>query len=63
MTWVDLLWFPPLMLGISIVLGTAGSDGTWAEMRHDIMRMFLTLSLGVVGVGFVIHIVAVLFSG
>ena len=60
---MDLLWFPPLMLGIAAVLGAAGSDGTWAAMRHDIQRMFVTLSLGVIAVGAVISLVAMLFSG
>ena len=63
MTWMDLLWFPPLMLAIAAVLGTAGSDGSWAAIRHDTLRMFRTLSLGVIAVGVVIHLVASVFSG
>ena len=63
MTWADLLWFPPLMLGIAAVLGAAGTDRGAREMWADITRMFLTLSLGVVGVGVVVHVVAAFFSG
>ena len=63
MTWAALLWFPPLMLGVAAVLGAAGSDEGWRGMWRDIVKMFLTLSFGVIAVGVAVHLVAALFSG
>ncbi len=64
MTWTDLLWFPPIMLGISMVLGAASAeDGRRGDLVRSILRTFVMLSVSVVLVGVVIHIVANSFSG
>ncbi len=53
----ELLWFVPLMLGVSVVVGAAGVDGR-AAITRNIVRCFRTLTLGVVAVGVVIHVLA-----
>lgn len=61
MSWADLLWLPPIMLAVAIVLGTAGRSG-WQEIRRSIWNTFLALTLGVVAVGVVIHLIARVFA-
>lgn len=64
MTWLDLLWFPPVMLGIAMVLGAASAeDGKPGDLRRSIVRTFVMLSVSVVAVGVVIHVVANAFAG
>jgi len=61
-SWADLIWFPPIMLGVAMVLGSA-SAGTPKELPRSILSAFFTLTFGVVGVAAVIHFVAYFFSG
>ncbi len=61
MTWLELLWLPPVMIAIAIVLGTAGRTGFKAIVR-SIYNTFVVLTLGVVIVGVVIHVVARVFA-
>jgi hypothetical protein len=61
MSWMDLLWLPPIMVAIAIVLGAAGRTGARPILR-SIWSTFLTLSLGVVTVGVAIHLVARIFA-
>ena len=60
MTFVDLLWFPPLMLAIAVVVGTAGRRR--GEIAHAIRRTFVALVLGVVAVGIAVRIVVELLA-
>lgn len=61
MSLVDLLWYLPLMLAIAIVLGASGRRGV-RTIARSVWGTFLALSLGVLAVGLVVHVVAVLFS-
>lgn len=61
MSWIELLWLPPVMLAIAMVLGTAGRNGAKTILR-SIWSTFVVLSLGVVVVGIVIHVVARVFA-
>lgn len=61
MTLVDLLWLPPVMLAVALVLGAAGRHG-YRDIRASVVRTFFGLTLGVMAVGIVIHIVARLFA-
>ena len=61
MNWVDLLWLPPIMLAIAMVLGTAGTEGR-EEIKGAIVHTFFTLTIGVLVVGAVIHVVARVFA-
>jgi hypothetical protein len=49
------------MLAIALVLGTAGRNG-FREIAHSVMATFVWLSIGVVGCGLVIHVVARIFA-
>lgn len=61
MTLLDLLWLPPVMLAVALVLGAAGRNGA-REIRSAVLRTFVGLTLGVVLVGIVIHVVARVFA-
>lgn len=61
MTWLELLWLPPVMLAIAVVLGAAGRTGLKPIVR-SIANTFVVLTLGVVVVGIVIHVVARVFA-
>ena len=60
MTWTDWMWLPPLILGISLVVGAAGSEGK--AIGRSIRTCFIGLTAGVVGVAVVIHLVARIFA-
>ncbi len=62
MSWGDLIWFPPIMLGVAMVLGSAGTESP-RKLPGSILHAFVALSIGVVGVGIVIHLIAHFFSG
>ena len=61
MTWNDWMWLPPLMLGISLVVGAAGADDR-RSMLHSIRVCFVGLTLGVLGVAAAIHLIARFFA-
>ena len=61
MSWMDLLWLPPIMVAIAVVLGAAGRTG-FRPILRSIWSTFLTLSFGVVTVGVTIHLVARIFA-
>ncbi len=61
MTWNELIWLPPVMLAIALVLGTAGHRGV-KETARSITNTFFALTVGVIVVGVVIHIVARTFA-
>ena len=61
MTWTDLVWLPPIMLAVALVLGSAGRDG-FANIARSVMHTFVALTLGVLGVGVAIHVVARIFA-
>ena len=61
MTWIELVWLPPVMLAIATVLGTAGRNGFRTIVR-SIWNTFVVLTIGVVVVGVVIHVVARVFA-
>ena len=60
MTWVDLLWFPPLMLAIAVVVGAAGRDR--GEMQGAVKRAFFGLSVAVVLVALIVRVVVEVFT-
>ncbi len=61
MIWLDLLWLLPVMIAVSIVLGTAGRTGARVIAR-SIWSTFVALTLGVVVVGVAIHLIARVFA-
>ena len=61
MTWLELIWLPPIMLAIAVVLGTAGRNG-FRVIARSVWSTFLVLTLGVIVVGLVIHAVARTFA-
>jgi len=61
MSWMDLIWLPPVMAAVAIVLGAAGRTG-FRPIVHAIWSTFLALTIGVVAVGVAIHLVARLFA-
>ena len=61
MSWGDLLWLPPLMIAISIVIGASGRQGARTIVRA-VWSTLVALTLGVLAVGVAIHLVAALFS-
>jgi len=61
MSWGDLLWLPPIMLAVAIVLGAAGRNGT-QNISRSILQTFVALTLGVIAVGVAIHVVAEIFA-
>lgn len=64
MTLADLLWFPPVMMGIAMVLGAASAeDDVPGDLMRSVLRTFLLLSVSVLIVGAVIFVIANTFSG
>jgi hypothetical protein len=61
MSWADLIWLPPVMLAVAIVLGTAGRDDL-PTIGRSIRQTFVALTFGVIAVGVVIHLVARIFA-
>ena len=61
MSWGDLLWLPPIMLAVAIVLGAAGRNGS-KNISRSILQTFVALTLGVIAVGIAIHVVAEIFA-
>lgn len=61
MSWSDLLWLPPVMVAVAMVLGATGRHGR-REVTRSIVHTFIALTLGVVIVGVVIHVVASVFA-
>ena len=60
MSFVDLLWFPPLMLAVAIVVGTAGRAR--GELAVAIRQTFVALVLVVAAVAAVVRILVILFA-
>jgi hypothetical protein len=60
MTLGDLLWFPPLMLAVAVVVGTAGRRR--GEIALAIRRTFVALVVGVVAVAAVVRLLVVFFA-
>ncbi len=60
MSFLDLLFLPPLMLAIAMVVGAAGRRP--GDLAVHIRRTFWALTLGVVAVGIVVRLVVVLFA-
>ena len=60
MTLGDLLWFPPLMLAVAVVVGTAGRGR--GEIAPAIRRTFVALVVGVVLVAAVVRLLVVFFA-
>ena len=60
MSLLDLLWFPPLVLAVSIVVGTAGRSR--GEIAVAIRQTFVALVLVVVAVAAVVRILVILFA-
>ena len=60
MSVVDLLFLPPLMLAVAVVVGSAGRQP--GELALHIRRTFVALTLGVVVVGVVVRLIVVLFA-
>ena len=58
---IDILWLPPILLAVAIVLGTVGRTGFRQSVRA-VRQTFVALSVGVVTVGIVIHLIARVFS-
>lgn len=64
MTLADLIWFPPVMMGIAMVLGAASAeDDVSGDLLRSVLRTFVLLSVSVVIVGAVILLIANTFSG
>ena len=63
MTLWQLAWFPPLLFCIACVLGASGVHPARGQLLRSILQTFLYLFIGIVGVGLLIHLVAVVFSG
>lgn len=61
MSWTDLLWLPPIMLAVALVLGSAGRTG-FRDIARSVLHTFVALTAGVIGVGIFIHVVARLFA-
>ncbi len=57
----DLLWLPPVMLAIALVLGTSGTESAREATRH-VVRTFVSFTAGVLCVGALIHLIARLFA-
>ena len=60
MTLLDLLFLPPLMLAVAVVVGAAGRER--GEIVRSVRRTFVALLLGVVVVGLVIRGIVELFA-
>jgi hypothetical protein len=60
-TFRDLLWAPPLLLAIAVVLGTAGRHHA-DDIARTIRRRFLELLVGLVLVTVFVRTVVTLFA-
>ncbi len=60
MTWLDLVWFPPLMLAVSAVVGGAGRAA--GEVAGQVRRTFVAFTAGVIVVALVVRAVVLLFA-
>jgi hypothetical protein len=60
-TLLDLAWYLPLAVAVSLVLGASGRDGVRAVARAA-AHTFVTLGCVVGGVGLVIRLVVVFFA-
>jgi hypothetical protein len=60
MSWIDLLWFPPLMLAIAIVVGGAGRER--GEVGPAVWRTFFALASAVVVVALVVRLLVQLMA-
>ena len=60
MTLLDLLWFPPLMLAVAVVVGAAGRQR--GEIAVAVRRTFVALVLGVVAVSAIVRVVVTLLA-
>ena len=58
----EFVWLPPLILAISVVVGSANAE-TPSEIWRSVRRSFFVLGIGVVAVGAFVHIIASVFSG
>ncbi len=64
MTLLDLLWFPPVMFAIAMVLGAASAeDEVPGDLVRSVVRTFILLSVSVIIVGAVIHVISNTFAG
>jgi hypothetical protein len=61
MTWAELFWAFPLVLAISVVLGTAG-DRRGDEIGPAIRRTFVLLTLALAAIGIVIRTVVTIWA-
>ncbi len=61
MTLQDLLWAPPLLLAISVVLGAAGRHRP-DEIRRTIRTRFVELVIGLALVGLFVRTIVTLFA-
>ena len=61
MTLLDLAWYAPLAIAVSLVLGASGRDGARAIARAA-AQTFVTLLCVVGGVGLLIRLVVVFFT-
>ncbi|MBW2373121.1 MAG: hypothetical protein JRF70_11335 [Deltaproteobacteria bacterium] len=61
MMWADLIWLPPIMLAVALVLGSAGRQG-FTNTTRSVVHTFVALTLGVIAVGVGIHLVARIFA-
>jgi hypothetical protein len=61
MSWLDLLWLPPVMLAVALVLGSTGRTG-WHEISRSVLHTFVALTIGVVCVGAAIHLISRIFA-
>lgn len=61
MRWVDLLWLLPVMAAVAIVLGATGRRRA-RVIAGSIWQTFVALTLGVLGVGVAIHLIARIFA-
>ena len=58
MTFVDLLWLPPLMFAIACVVGGVGRPR--GEVWPHVRSAFVTLTLAVVVVGLIVRLIVAL---
>lgn len=58
---VDLLWYLPLAVAVSLVLGASGREGAKAIAKASAQAL-LTLTCVLAGVGLVIRLVVILLT-
>ncbi len=61
MSLADLLWLPPALVAIAVVLGACGAQDA-REATRQVLRSLGMLTAGVLAVGLVIHLIARLFA-